>query len=217
MSKALLEHEARQALTERGITCVPGCFCRTDKEVIDAAKRIGYPVVLKIVSPDVVHKSDCGGVAVNLVDESSLADAYQKMMTNIRTKLPDAHIEGVLVTKHIQKAHEVIVGAIRDAQFGPVVMVGLGGVFVEVMKDVSFGIAPVSKEEAMRMLSKLKSFRILTGIRGEKSVNLDALCSVISRVSHYAYENPVEELDLNPVFCTENAALVADARILLGE
>jgi len=90
-------------------------------------------------------------------------------------------------------------------------------VFVEVMKDVSFGIAPVSEEEAMRMLSKLKSFRILTGIRGEKSVNLDALCSVISRVSHYAYENPVEELDLNPVFCTENAALVADARILLGE
>ena len=215
MKAALLENEARVILESRGVNNVPGEFCKTKEGVFAAAERLGYPVVIKVVSHQVVHKSDVGGVKVNLHDAQELADAYDQMMESIERHVPDAVIEGVLVTKYIAKAREIIVGALRDPQFGPVVMVGLGGIFTEVFHDTSFGIAPINKREAMRMIKSLKSYPVLEGIRGQKPVDFDAVCDLMVKVSQFVYETEVEELDLNPVFCLPENALVGDARILM--
>jgi acetyl-CoA synthetase (ADP-forming) len=155
---------------------------------------------LKVVSRLVVHKSDAGGVKVNLADAIAVQAAYDDIVASVKQRVPDAEIEGMLVTKMIKGAKEVIVGALHDSQFGACVMTGLGGIFVEVFKDVSFGIAPLNKQEAREMLQSLKSYPILAGSRGEKPVNLDALCQLLVNVSEYAYESGALEMDLNPVF-----------------
>ncbi len=153
-----------------------------------------------MVSRLVVHKSDAGGVKVNLADAIAVQAAYDDIVASVKQRVPDAEIEGMLVTKMIKGAKEVIVGALHDSQFGACVMTGLGGIFVEVFKDVSFGIAPLNKQEAREMLQSLKSYPILAGSRGEKPVNLDALCQLLVNVSEYAYESGALEMDLNPVF-----------------
>lgn len=215
MSKALLENEARVVLEEYGIKCVPGMFCTSKEELFEAAGKIGYPVVIKVVSPDVIHKSDSGGVKLNITDKEMLEKAYDEMIISVTSHVPNADIHGVLVTRFVRKARELIIGSVNDAQFGPVVMVGLGGIFVEVFKDISFGIAPVTLGEAHKMLESLKSFPLIKGIRGEAPANIDAICEMIMNVSHFVYKNGVAELDLNPVFCVENEVFAGDARILL--
>lgn len=215
MSRALLEHEAREALSAYGIQNVPGEFNVDKSSAIACANKIGYPVVLKIVSPDIVHKSDAGGVKVNLKNDEELSAAYDAMMDSCKAYAPNADIKGVLVTKMIFGAREVIVGALDDSQFGSVIMVGLGGIFVEVFKDLSFGIAPVSEKEAEKMVKSLKSIKILNGTRGDKPIDFKSLYKLIASVSEYAYKEGVQELDLNPVFCLEDAVYVGDARILL--
>ena len=217
MSRALLEYEAREALEKYGVPSVPGAFCANGEGLVEAADKIGYPVVIKVVSPDVVHKSDAGGVKLNIQNADELKAACEEMMASVKAYAPEADIKGVLVTKMVKKCREVIVGSICDGQFGPVVMVGLGGIFVEVFKDVSFGIAPLSEREAEKMIRSLKSFKILQGTRGEKPIDLKALCSLVSAVSKYVFENKVKELDLNPVFCSEDAVFAGDARILLDD
>lgn len=215
MPIALLENEARVTLEKYGIENVPGAFCKTREQVLAQAEKIGYPVVLKVVSRQVVHKSDAGGVKVNLTDAVCVQAAYDDIVDSVKQCVPDAEIEGMLVTKMIKGAKEIIVGALHDSQFGACVMTGLGGIFVEVFKDVSFGIAPLNKLEAREMLQSLKAYPILTGSRGEKPVNLDALCQLLVNVSEYAYESGALEMDLNPVFCVDDHVLVGDARILL--
>jgi acetyl-CoA synthetase (ADP-forming) len=217
MAVALLEHEARGALERYGISNVPGGFCKTKNEAIAVAQEIGYPVVLKIVSKDVVHKSDAGGVKLDLIDENTLSLAWDSILDSVTSYAPNAVIEGMLVTKMVKGAKEIIVGAINDSQFGPCIMTGLGGIFVEVFKDISFGIAPVNKREAEKMLKNLKSYPILAGARGEKAVNLDTLIQLLVQTSLYAYDTGVLEMDLNPVFCIGDEVLVGDARILLPD
>lgn len=164
-----------------------------------------------------MHKSDCGGVKIGISTAEQLSRSCDEMLVSVLNHVPNAEIQGVLVTRFVANAKEVIVGALRDAQFGPVVMVGLGGVFVEIFKDVIFGIAPVTELEAMRMLESLKAFPILKGTRGDKSINFEALCRLISRASQFACEYNVQELDLNPVFCTEEDAFAGNARILIDD
>lgn len=212
----MLEHEARKMLEENQIPVLDYEFCETIDETLNAVKKMGYPVVLKVVSPHIIHKSEAGGVRLNLKTDKELTRAYSEMMHSIAKYSPDAEIWGVLVSPYLDGATELIVGSINDSQFGPVVMVGLGGIFVEIFKDVSFGIAPVDSREALEMLEDLKSYPIIKGIRGKKRLDIKAIRDLIVNVSNLVCSNPIEELDLNPVFCYSDKVLVGDARILMG-
>lgn len=215
LSKALLEHEAKKILKDNGIPVLEEYFCTTLEEMLNAASTVGYPVVMKIVSPQIVHKSDAGGVKLNLKNERELSSAYAEMLDTIGANLPEAEIKGVLINHFVSGAKELIIGALEDPQFGPVLMIGLGGIFVEVFKDVSFGIAPISVAEAQEMLQSLQSYPIIKGIRGDKGLNTDEIAKLVVKVSEFILKYPVKELDLNPVFCYDDKVSVADARILM--
>lgn len=215
MDKVLLEHEGRALLQEAVLDVVPGEFFEDRDALALGAKTLRYPVVLKVVSADIVHKSDFGGVRVKIADEEALLAEYDDMMQSILARAPEALISGVLVTQFIEAQVEIIVGVVTDAQFGPVIMVGLGGIFVEIFKDLCFGIAPVDKDEARHMLESLKALPILQGSRARKPVNMDKLSEFIAKVSHFAITHGIEEMDLNPVFCVGDDVLIGDVRILL--
>lgn len=215
--KALLEPAARQLLEQYGIPNVPGAFCTNTVELLRAAGRIGFPLVMKIVSPNVIHKSDAGGVRLNICSEKELLQAYEDMLEKVSQHVPEAKIEGVLLTSYIKKARELIIGAIDDPQFGQVVMFGLGGIFVETYKDVSFGIAPVTRKEAQHMIESIKAYPILKGARGESPINFELLQQIIMNLSAFAYECNIKEVDLNPVFCFEDKVVAGDVRILLND
>jgi acetyl-CoA synthetase (ADP-forming) len=221
---SLLEHEARNLLRDSGIVVQDYEFCTSEEEAVQAADNIGYPVVLKIVSPQVIHKSDAGGVRLNLVKERDVRKAYKDIMRSVSKHSPEAELMGVLVSSYIEKGTEIIVGAINDFQFGPVVMVGLGGVFTEIFNDVSFCLAPVDHSEAMEMLDhseamemlrSLKAYPIIQGVRGKKGINIEALVDLIQRVSELVERGDIEELDLNPVLCFDDKVIIIDVRILL--
>ncbi len=186
---------------------------------IEIAEKVGYPVAMKIASPDVIHKSDMGGVKLNLGSPEAVQDAYDLMMLRIRQRVPKARIEGVYVEQMCAKGREVILGMTRDPQFGPMLMFGLGGIFVEVMKDVTFHIAPVSADEAMQMLEGTKSFALLKGVRGQRSVDLDAIAVSLQRISQLVTDFPqIREMDINPFIVSEvgKRSVAADARITLS-
>jgi acetate---CoA ligase (ADP-forming) len=187
---------------------------------IDAAERIGFPVAMKIASPDIIHKSDMGGVKLNLASAEAVIDAYDLMMLRIRQRVPNARIEGVYVEKMCAKGREVILGMTRDPQFGPMLMFGLGGIFVEVMKDVTFHIAPITEDEAMHMLETTKSYALLTGVRGQSSVDLAAIATSLQRISQLVTDFPqIAEMDINPFMVGQpgKPSVAADARITLKE
>ena len=214
----LLEHEALALVEQYGVRVPRYGLARSEEEAIAIAEKIGYPVVLKIVSPEIIHKSDVGGVVVGLEDSSSVRRAYRAMLSNIEKNVPGAEIVGVLVQKMAEKgAVEVIIGGLRDPVFGPAVMFGLGGVFVEVFKDVSFRVAPFDRNEAYEMIREVKAYRILRGYRGQKPRSLEAIVETIMAVQKIMVENPeIKELDLNPVLSYPDRALVVDARVLLS-
>jgi len=183
------------------------------------AAECGYPVALKVSSPDILHKSDVGGVVVGLRDEAALDVAYDQLLERIRRRAPGAAVAGVYVQKMAESGRELIVGINRDATFGPLLMVGLGGVYVEVLKDVTFGLCPVSPSGAKDMLSSLTGYALLRGVRGEQPADLDAAADIISRVSWMAVElDDVIELDINPVIVLNRGqgAVAADIRIGIG-
>ena len=215
--KALLEQETRALLEQAGIPVLPGRLAKTPAEAVLAAEALGYPTVLKVVSPDIVHKSEAGGVKLNLRSREEVLQAWAEVTESALRYHPGAQLCGMLVSPQVQDMQEVIVGALWDAQFGPAVMVGLGGVFVEIFKDVAFDLAPVTPAQAERMLRSLKAWPILAGARGKEGISLPALSRLIADVSRFAAEQPVAELDLNPVFCDREKALVGDARLLLRE
>ncbi len=186
-----------------------------EEEAVRAASSMGFPVVLKIVSPQIVHKSEAGGVKLNIRNEEELNRAYTEMMASARSYDAQAEISGVLVSPFMTGAKELILGSVEDPQFGPVVMVGLGGIFVEIFKDVSFGITPLDMEEATEMLENLKAYPILEGTRGQQGLPVGEIALLIVNVSRLISEQPILELDLNPVFCFPDQVLVADARVLL--
>ena len=213
---SLVETEARSILKEYGLPVSDFKLAKNKEEAIKIAKEIGYPVVMKIVSPDIIHKSDAGGVKLNIRNKDDVVSAFNEIIHNVRAYNNKAEIYGVIITPMERKGVETIVGMTTDQTFGPAVMFGLGGIFVEVLKDVSFRVAPLTRNDAYGMIQQIKGFPILRGVRGQKPADIDALVDVIMKVSALVTENPeIKELDLNPVFAFEKGASVVDARIIL--
>jgi acyl-CoA synthetase (NDP forming) len=214
--KVLLETEAKTICTQYGIPVTTFNLAKNEKEASAYADQIGYPVVLKIVSPDIIHKSDAGGVKVNLKTATEVNIAYKKIIENAKKYKSDAKIIGVLVQEMAPQSTEVIVGAIKDPQFGQTVMFGLGGIFVELLKDVNFRIAPINFEDAEEMITQLKAFPLLNGYRNTPPADIDAIAAILCSVSRLIMENPeIKELDLNPIMAYQKGAKTVDARIIL--
>ena len=215
----LLEHEALSLVEAYGVP-VPGYgLAQTADEAVEIAGKIGYPVVLKIVSPDIVHKSDVGGVIVGLTNPDEVRKAFNEIINNVKKHVPDARITGILVQKMAPKgAIEVVVGAIRDPVFGPAIMFGLGGIFIEVFKDVSFRVVPFSEQDAEEMIKEVKAYKIIRGYRNIAPRDIDSLIKIIMAVQNLMKENPeINEMDLNPILSYEKGkgALAVDVRIIL--
>jgi acyl-CoA synthetase (NDP forming) len=220
----VLEHEAKDIMKGYGIPIPLYSTATTADEAVEKSKSIGFPVVLKILSKDILHKSDAGGVKINLRNEAAVREAFDEIMENAKKYGKEKGIEvdlsrGVFISDFADMGTEIIVGVTKDPQFGHAIMTGLGGIFVEVLKDVSFRLIPFSETDAREMLSELKAYKILEGVRGEGPRDVDALIKVMLAVSKMIEENPeIIELDCNPTFVYEKGkgALVVDARILIA-
>ncbi len=214
----LTEIEAKQILTEAGISCTDTRLAATREEAVALSEEIGYPVVLKISSVDITHKSDAGGVKVNLKNREEMEAAYDAIMTSARELYPDADIEGISVQAMADPGIEVIMGMTRDAKFGPVLMFGLGGVLVEVLGDVSFRIAPLDREDSAEMLGEIKGRKLLEGYRGQDPADIPYLEEMLLKLSHFVDNTPgIQEIDMNPVFAYKDGAAVVDARIIMSD
>ncbi len=214
----LNEVEAKKMLGKAGINVTDTRLATSKEESVALSITVGYPVVLKIVSPEVVHKSDAGGVKIGLINSAQVEKAYEEIITSVSTKYPGAKITGIAVQPMAQTGTEVIIGMTRDSQFGPTLMFGLGGIFVELLEDVSFRVIPISKLDASEMIKEIKGYRILTGFRGHPPLDLKALEEMLIRVSDFIQANPqIKELDLNPVFAYPEGAIAVDARIILED
>jgi acyl-CoA synthetase (NDP forming) len=212
----LNELESKKILKQAGLTVTEPVLANSSSEAVAIAQKIGFPVVLKVVSPDIIHKSDSGGVVTGLGDSESVRKAYDKMMAVVKTKYPEAVIDGISVQPQAAPGVEVIIGMTRDPQFGPAIMFGLGGVMVEIFNDISIRIAPLTKDDASEMIRELKSYTLLQGYRGKPKVDTDILEDWLLKVSNMVMNNPrIRELDINPVFAYEKGAVAVDARILM--
>ncbi|TFH17194.1 MAG: CoA-binding protein [Lentisphaerales bacterium] len=214
------EAQAKEILRAYGFNVPLGRMATTADEAIEAAQKIGFPIAMKISSPDVIHKSDLGGVKLNLDSDDEVRDAFDLMTMRIRQRVPKARIEGVYVEQMCKRGREVILGMTRDPQFGPMLMFGLGGIFVEVMKDVTFHIAPITEREAMQMLENTKSFALLKGVRGQASADLAAIATSLQRISQLVTDfTQIAEMDINPFIVGKmgDESIAADARITLAE
>lgn len=210
------EHLGKDLLREYGLQLPKEGLATSAEEAVNIAKNIGFPVVLKIVSPQIVHKSDAGCVVVGIEDENTLREAYKQIEVNGLKFDPNAEILGILVASMVKKPGvEIIIGGIRDATFGPIIMFGLGGLFVEILKDVAFRVCPISKTEAREMVREIKGYKILEGARGTDPVDIKALEEALVIVSQMMVENYwIKELDLNPIKVHNSGYSVLDARIL---
>jgi len=214
--KALLETEAKTICMEYAIPVTKFKLAKTAAEAAEFAEQLGYPVVLKIVSPDIIHKTDAGGVIINLKNKTEVQVAYEKILLNAKKYKATAKIVGVLVQEMAPQSTEVIVGSIKDPQFGQTLMFGLGGVFVEILKDVTFKIAPITREDAEEMLTGIKAYPLLKGYRNTPPTDIDAIITILLNTSRLVMDNPqIKELDLNPVLAYEKGAKTVDARIIL--
>ena len=215
----LREDQALAVLKAYGFSVPDYKLCRTADEAVQFADSIGYPAVLRIVSPQVVHKFDVKGVALNLQSAQAVRDAYRDMMAAVRAKVKDATIDGVIVRRMMPAGHEIILGAKQDAVFGPTLMYGLGGLFVEVFKDVTFALAPIGPDAAMRMIRDVKAHSLLEGARGTPPADVEAICQSLLRLSRLVTDFPrIAELDINPllVWPAGKGGAVADVRIRLN-
>ena len=191
-------------------------LAKNEQEAAGFARQIGFPVVLKIVSPDIIHKSDAGGVMVNLKSTIEVRSAYRKILENAKKYNAAAKIVGVLVQEMAPQSTEVIVGAIKDPQFGQTLMFGLGGIFVELLKDVTFRVAPITQEDAEEMITEVKAYPLLKGYRNTTPADINAIVNVLLNASKLVMDYPeIKELDLNPVMAYEKGAKTVDARIIL--
>lgn len=214
----LNEVEAKELLREAGVPATAATLARTRAEAQSQATTMGYPVVLKVVSQDIAHKSDVGGVKLNLADSDAVGGAFDEIIRNAKAAEPNARIAGVSVQEMAKQGTEVIIGMTTDPQFGPVMMFGLGGIMVEVLKDVSFRLVPLEAKDADQMMAEIKGKPILDGVRGQPPADLKALRATILKVSEFVQKHPeVRELDLNPVFAYPDGALAVDARIVVSE
>jgi len=212
----LTEIESKELMKAARIPVVETRLATSKKEATELAVKLGFPVVMKIVSPDVVHKSDAGGVKLSIQNATQAGRAYTEILANIKKHYPKAKIVGVSVQKMAKQGIEIIIGMTKDAQFGPVIMFGLGGILVEVLKDVSFRIVPMTKRDASEMIAEIKGYPILKGYRGQDPADIPYLEDLIVKVSEFVDKNPeIKELDLNPVFAYKDGAMAVDARIIL--
>jgi acetyltransferase len=214
----LLETESRELLAEYGISLPEAVLTRNLDELAQAADNINYPAAMKVVCPDIIHKSDAGGIKLDLKNERDLRMAFKEILTNTGRFTGEERIVGTLISPMAVKGQECIVGVIKDPQFGPVVMFGLGGIFVEVLKDVAFRVAPLAKKDIEEMITEIKGYPLLTGIRGEKPKDISAIKDILAKISEIAIDNPeIKEIDLNPVIVQEEGAAIVDSRIILAE
>jgi len=214
----LFEHEAKELCGLYSLPVTKGKVARTEEEAVALANEIGFPIVLKIVSPQILHKSDVGGVVLNVKDEAGVREAYRRIMNNVKTKKPEAKIDGVYIQEMVPSSTEVIVGATKDPVFGPTVMFGVGGIFVEVLKDVSFRLVPITRLDAEEMIHEIRSYKILEGARGMPKADESALVETLLNTSKMLMDCPeIKELDMNPILVYEKGAKVVDARIILEE
>jgi acyl-CoA synthetase (NDP forming) len=214
--KFLLEPEAKTVCMKCGIPVTNFKVAKNEAEAVKLAEQIGYPIVLKIVSPDIIHKSDVGGVIIGLKTAKDVQNAYHQILENVKKHKADAKIAGVLVQEMAPPSTEVIVGAIKDPQFGPALMFGLGGIFVEVLKDVTFRVAPITEDEACEMVTEVKAYPLLKGYRGQPPADTEAIVQILLKTSRLVMEHQeIKELDLNPILVYEKGAKTVDARIIL--
>jgi acyl-CoA synthetase (NDP forming) len=214
--KVMTEVAAKELLSAQGIPVVPTSLATSRSEAVRLAKALGFPVALKIVSPDIVHKSDVGGVRLNLANGTQVGHAYREILASAKAHVPQARIEGVSVQATARPGIEVVAGVTRDQTFGPVVMFGVGGVFVELLNDVAFRVVPLRPKDAHAMLREVRGFPTLQGYRGAAPVQLSALEDILLKLSRLAEQRPsIREIDLNPVYAYPDGALAVDARILL--
>ncbi|HEY4822359.1 MAG TPA: acetate--CoA ligase family protein [Candidatus Bathyarchaeia archaeon] len=214
----LSQHDAMKVLEAYGLPIAKTEFAKTREEAVKSAKRIGFPVAMKIVSPEVVHKFDVGGVKLDLTSERDVLESFNEIMRNVKSQLPKAGLEGVVVQEHVRGGRETIVGMRRDPKFGPLLMFGLGGIYVEAYRDVSFRLAPVRELGAHNMISQIRGSKILEGFRGQPPSDIKALAECIERTSQLALElEEVQELDVNPLVAFEKGCRAVDARIIISE
>jgi acyl-CoA synthetase (NDP forming) len=212
------EPEGHDILSAYGLPVPPCRLAKTEAEALAAAREFGYPVVLKVVSPQILHKTEFGGVRVNVTDDAKLRADYAGLLESVGGKAPQADVWGVLVQKMAPKGTETILGMKRDRSFGPLLMFGLGGIMVEVLKDVVFRVAPINEMSADSMVTGIKAARLLQGFRGEPARDVEAIKECLQRLSQLVTDFPeFDELDINPLLVYEQGkgALVLDARFLL--
>ena len=213
----MLANEAQQICSLHGIPTPKSQLTSSAQEAALKAKEIGFPVALKIVSPQIIHKSDIGGVILNIRSERELKTQYKKIITDVTRRAPSAKILGVLVAKMIPPSTELIVGAVRDSQFGPSIMFGIGGIYTEIYNDVAFRIAPIERIDAWNLIHGLKGSRILEGVRGNAPANLEAIMNLLLNVSELITEHDsINQLDLNPVMAYANNVCAVDTRIIIN-
>lgn len=214
----LTELESKQLLQTLGIPTTPGHLVTSEEQAVQQAETLGYPVVLKVASPDIVHKSDVGGVKLHLHGAEAVRQAFRAMQQSVATHAPGARLDGIIVQPMAAPGVEVIVGMSKDATFGPVLMFGLGGVLVEILKDVAFRIVPLSPRDAAEMIRDIQGLPLLTGYRGNPAVDLGALQQILLTLSAFVAEHPdIKEIDLNPIYAYAQGALAVDARVILEE
>ena len=213
----LTEVAAKELLSAQGIPVAPTRLARSPSEAARQAKSLGLPVALKVVSPHIIHKSDVGGVRLHLTSLSQVSKAYGELLAAVRSRAPGAVIDGVSVQPMAEPGIEVVAGLTRDRTFGPVIMFGLGGIFVEVLNDVAFRVVPLRPKDARAMIREIRGFPTLQGSRGTPSADLGALEGMLLTLSALAERHPeIYEIDLNPVFAYPTGVLAVDARILLA-
>jgi acyl-CoA synthetase (NDP forming) len=214
--RSLLETEAKELLEEYGITVPAFRLIKNEQDIKEINEFIGYPVVMKIVSPDIIHKSEAGGVKIGIPDEENARKAYQDILSRVKEYNNKAQIHGIIAYQMCPASTEVIIGMMQDPHFGPVIMFGLGGIFVEVLKDISFRILPIKERDAEEVISEIKGYPILKGVRGEPPKDITAIKEVLIRLSILVMENPeIQEIDLNPILVYEKGVQVVDARMIL--
>ncbi len=215
--KRLTLYESLYVIREYGLYVTNFILIKNTDDVDEIIGKIRFPVAVKVSSSDIIHKSDVGGVVLNIRSVPELKEVIKNISNRIRESFPNAYIDGFIVQEMVDKGYEVIIGGLFDEQFGPVVMFGLGGIFVEVFKDVAFDIAPIGYDEALDLIKQIKGYKILRGYRGKPSIDFSSLAKMISSVSYFLwdYREYIKELDLNPVFATQNGSFIVDSRIIL--
>ncbi|MEK0325258.1 MAG: acetate--CoA ligase family protein [Nitrosopumilus sp.] len=216
--KILMEHESKSILEAYGVSCSKTILAKDNEEALRAAKEVGYPLVMKVASPDIVHKTDAGCVRLGISSDVEVQQAFTDIIKNAKAFKADVDLRGVVVQEQAKKGTEVIVGLLKDKTFGPTLMFGLGGIFVEVLKDVSFRVVPLNQNDAESMIREIKGYRVLKGVRGAPPSDEGAIVNILLSCSKLAhdFESKIDEMDVNPLLIYPDGAKAVDARIVLA-